>query len=58
MSLMLILGNVEQWIARVGGRFTKVLSTSKEGRVVSFYNKFYLSRSCEDKQIVSFEKDF
>ncbi|EJF74339.1 hypothetical protein ME7_01477 [Bartonella birtlesii LL-WM9] len=55
---MLILGNVEQWIARVGGRFTKVLSTSKEGRVVSFYNKFYLSRSCEDKQIVSFEKDF
>ncbi|MET3590414.1 hypothetical protein ABID23_001523 [Bartonella silvatica] len=52
------LGKLDQWIARFGGRFTKVLSSSEEGRVVSFYNKLYLSRSFEEKQVVSFKKDF
>ncbi|WP_409360957.1 autotransporter outer membrane beta-barrel domain-containing protein [Bartonella heixiaziensis] len=52
------MGKFNQWTARAGGRLTKFLASSEEGRVISFYGKFYLMRSFEDKRFVSFKNDF
>ncbi|GAA5100860.1 autotransporter outer membrane beta-barrel domain-containing protein [Bartonella acomydis] len=52
------LGKFDQWIARFGGRLSKYLSSSEEGRVISFYSKLYLSYNFRERQFVSFKKDF
>ncbi|WP_034452323.1 autotransporter outer membrane beta-barrel domain-containing protein, partial [Bartonella grahamii] len=41
-----------------GGRLSKTLNISEEGRVVSFYSKLSYLNSFEDKQFVSFKNDF
>ncbi|WP_455465746.1 autotransporter family protein [Bartonella sp. B39] len=48
----------EQWLMRVGGRLTKTLTASDEGRVVSFNGKFHLVHSFEEKQFVRFKDAF
>ncbi|MBB4076801.1 outer membrane autotransporter protein [Bartonella fuyuanensis] len=52
------LGKFHQWVGRVGGRLSKMLNVSEGGRVVSFYSKLSYLHSFEDKQFVSFKKDF
>ncbi|WP_375636443.1 autotransporter outer membrane beta-barrel domain-containing protein [Bartonella sp. MR90HLJMH] len=52
------LGKFHQWVGRVGGRLSKTLNISEEGRVVSFYSKLSYLNSFEDKQFVSFKNDF
>ncbi|WP_034451964.1 autotransporter outer membrane beta-barrel domain-containing protein, partial [Bartonella grahamii] len=41
-----------------GGRLSKTLNISEEGRVVSFYSKLSYLHSFEDKRFVSFKNDF
>ncbi|WP_375656241.1 autotransporter outer membrane beta-barrel domain-containing protein [Bartonella sp. MR63HLJHH] len=52
------LGKFHQWVGRVGGRLSKTLNVSEEGRVISFYSKLSYLHSFEDKQFVSFKNDF
>ncbi|WP_375636444.1 autotransporter outer membrane beta-barrel domain-containing protein [Bartonella sp. MR90HLJMH] len=52
------LGKFHQWVGRVGGRLSKTLNVSEEGRVVSFYSKLSYLHSFEDKRFVSFKNDF
>ncbi|WP_375644971.1 autotransporter outer membrane beta-barrel domain-containing protein [Bartonella sp. MR100HLJHH] len=52
------LGKFHQWMGRVGGRLSKTLNVSEEGRVVSFYSKLSYLHSFEDKRFVSFKNDF
>ncbi|WP_019220129.1 autotransporter outer membrane beta-barrel domain-containing protein [Bartonella florencae] len=52
------LGKFDQWTARFGGCLSKLLSSSEEGRVISFYSKLYLSYNFREKNVVSFKKDF
>ncbi|WP_156851791.1 autotransporter outer membrane beta-barrel domain-containing protein, partial [Bartonella refiksaydamii] len=52
------MGKFHQWMARFGGRLTRVLAGSEEGRIISFYSKLYLLHSSGDRQFVSFKKDF
>ncbi|WP_142417043.1 autotransporter outer membrane beta-barrel domain-containing protein [Bartonella massiliensis] len=52
------LGKFHQWVGRVGGRLSKTLHVSEEGRVVSFYSKLSYLHSFEEKQFVSFKDDF
>ncbi|EJF83306.1 outer membrane autotransporter barrel domain-containing protein [Cardidatus Bartonella washoeensis 085-0475] len=52
------LGKFYQWMVRFGGRLSKLLSSSEERRVISFYGKLYLSHSFGDRQFVSFKRDF
>ncbi|WP_375640775.1 autotransporter outer membrane beta-barrel domain-containing protein [Bartonella sp. MM55XZML] len=52
------LGKFHQWVGRVGGCLSKTFNVAEEGRVVSFYSKLSYLHSFEDKQFVSFKKDF
>ncbi|WCR54730.1 MAG: hypothetical protein PG977_000123 [Bartonella clarridgeiae] len=52
------LGNHNQWIASIGGRFTKTMMGSEEGRIVSFYSKFHFAHNYENKRIVHFKDAF
>ncbi|WP_114647970.1 autotransporter outer membrane beta-barrel domain-containing protein [Bartonella grahamii] len=52
------LGKFHQWVGRFGGRLSKTLNISEEGRVVSFYSKLSYLHSFEDKRFVSFKNDF
>ncbi|GAA4665246.1 autotransporter outer membrane beta-barrel domain-containing protein [Bartonella pachyuromydis] len=52
------LGKFSQWTGRIGARLSKTLTTSKIGRVASFYSMLYFSHSFGDRQFVSFKKDF
>ncbi|WP_409360958.1 autotransporter outer membrane beta-barrel domain-containing protein [Bartonella heixiaziensis] len=52
------LGKFHQWVGRVGGRLSKTLNVSEEGRAISFYSKLSYLHSFEDKQFVSFKNDF
>ncbi|WP_208433451.1 autotransporter outer membrane beta-barrel domain-containing protein [Bartonella elizabethae] len=52
------LGKFHQWMGGVGGRLSKTLNVSQEGREISFYSKFSYLHSFEDKQFVSFKDDF
>ncbi|WP_375677084.1 MULTISPECIES: autotransporter outer membrane beta-barrel domain-containing protein [unclassified Bartonella] len=57
-NLEVDLGKFHQWVGRVGGRLSKTLNASEEGREVSFYSKLSYLHSFEDKQFVSFKNDF
>ncbi|PIT69279.1 autotransporter outer membrane beta-barrel domain-containing protein [Bartonella tribocorum] len=57
-NLNVDLGKFHQWVGRVGGRLSKTLGVSQEGREVSFYSKLFYLHSFEDKQFVSFKNDF
>ncbi|WP_156809246.1 autotransporter outer membrane beta-barrel domain-containing protein, partial [Bartonella queenslandensis] len=52
------LGKFHQWVGRVGGRLSKTLGVSEQGREVSFYSKLSYLHSFENKQFVSFKNDF
>ncbi|WP_345116599.1 autotransporter outer membrane beta-barrel domain-containing protein, partial [Bartonella jaculi] len=52
------LGNLDQWLVRAGGRLTKTLSVTDEGRVVSFYGKLHLTHGFGEKQAVHFKDAF
>ncbi|WP_342753038.1 autotransporter outer membrane beta-barrel domain-containing protein [Bartonella sp. ML69XJBT] len=52
------LGKFSQWTGRIGARLSKTLTTSKVGRLVSFYSMLYFSHSFGDRQFVSFKKEF
>ncbi|VEJ45862.1 autotransporter outer membrane beta-barrel domain-containing protein [Bartonella vinsonii] len=52
------MGNLDQWVARVGGRLTKTLSATDEARVVAFYGKLHLSHGLGGKQSVHFKDAF
>ncbi|WP_336279599.1 autotransporter family protein [Bartonella sp. CB175] len=52
------IGKLDQWVARIGGRLTKILNTTEEGRVISFYGKLNLSHSFGKKHVVHFKDAF
>ncbi|WP_273788237.1 autotransporter family protein [Bartonella grahamii] len=52
------MGNLDQWVARVGGRLTKTPTGSEGVNAVSFYGKLYLAHGFEGKQSVHFKDAF
>ncbi|MBB4076805.1 outer membrane autotransporter protein [Bartonella fuyuanensis] len=52
------LGKLHQWIARVGGRLTKMLVATDESRVVSVYGKLNLAHGFGGKRFVHFKDPF
>ncbi|WP_375627327.1 autotransporter outer membrane beta-barrel domain-containing protein [Bartonella sp. PS17NMGDW] len=52
------MGNLDQWVARVGGRLTKTPTGSEGVNAVSFYGKLYLAHGFEGKQPVHFKDAF
>ncbi|WP_455481733.1 autotransporter outer membrane beta-barrel domain-containing protein [Bartonella sp. B35(2025)] len=52
------MGRPDQWVMRTGGRLTKTLASSEEGRTVSFYGKLNLSNNLGGKQFVYFKDTF
>ncbi|WP_336294569.1 autotransporter outer membrane beta-barrel domain-containing protein [Bartonella sp. CB169] len=52
------MGKFNQLTARVGGRLTRIFSTFEEGSVISLYGKLYLLHSFEDREFMSFKRDF
>ncbi|WP_375607402.1 MULTISPECIES: autotransporter outer membrane beta-barrel domain-containing protein [unclassified Bartonella] len=52
------MGNLNQWVARVGGRLTKIPTGSEGVNAVAFYGKLYLAHGFEGKQSVHFNDAF
>lgn len=52
------MGKLDQWVARVGGRLTKVRTGSEGIEAISFYGKLYLSHGFGKKQTVHFKDAF
>ncbi|WP_175869010.1 autotransporter family protein [Bartonella gabonensis] len=52
------LGKLHQWIARLGGRLTKMLVATDEDRVISVYGKLHLTHGFGGKQLVHFKDAF
>ncbi|VEJ45861.1 autotransporter outer membrane beta-barrel domain-containing protein [Bartonella vinsonii] len=52
------MGKLGQWVARVGGRLTKMFSASEKERDISMYGKFYFTHAFEEKQAVHFKDAF
>ncbi|WP_273755359.1 autotransporter outer membrane beta-barrel domain-containing protein [Bartonella sp. MM73XJBT.G] len=52
------MGNLDQWVARVGGRLTKNPTGSKGVNAVAFYGKLYLAHGFGEKQSVNFSDSF
>ncbi|WP_234924836.1 autotransporter outer membrane beta-barrel domain-containing protein [Bartonella vinsonii] len=52
------MGNLDQWVARVGGRLTKTPIGSEGMNAVAFYGKLYLAHGFEGKQSVHFKDAF
>lgn len=52
------MGNLDQWVARVGGRLTKTPTGSEGVDAVAFYGKLYLAHGFGEKQTVHFNDAF
>ncbi|EJF97944.1 outer membrane autotransporter barrel domain-containing protein [Bartonella vinsonii subsp. arupensis Pm136co] len=52
------MGKLGQWVARVGGRLSKMFSASEKERDVSMYGKLYFTHAFEEKQTVHFKDAF
>ncbi|WP_455476365.1 autotransporter family protein [Bartonella sp. B17] len=52
------LGNLEQWVTRVGGRLTKTLSAKEDARVLSFYGKLHFAHGFGENKTVHFKDAF
>ncbi|WP_273789425.1 autotransporter outer membrane beta-barrel domain-containing protein [Bartonella sp. ML70XJBT] len=52
------MGNLDQWVARVGGRLTKNPTGSEGVKAVAFYGKLYLAHGFGEKQSVNFSDSF
>ncbi|WP_375671278.1 autotransporter outer membrane beta-barrel domain-containing protein [Bartonella sp. SD1336NMGDW] len=52
------MGNLNQWVARVGGRLTKIPTGSEGVNAIAFYGKLYLAHGFEGKQSVHFKDAF
>ncbi|WP_375663745.1 autotransporter outer membrane beta-barrel domain-containing protein [Bartonella sp. CL63NXGY] len=52
------MGNLNQWVARVGGRLTKIPTGSEGVNAIAFYGKLYLAHGFEGKQSVHFNDAF
>ncbi|EJF92818.1 outer membrane autotransporter barrel domain-containing protein [Bartonella taylorii 8TBB] len=52
------MGKHDQWVMRVGGRMTKILTASQTGRFVSFNGKLRLAHNFGEKQFVHFGDEF
>ncbi|WP_142417037.1 autotransporter outer membrane beta-barrel domain-containing protein [Bartonella massiliensis] len=52
------MGNLDQWVARVGGRLTKNPAGSEGVDAVAFYGKLYLAHGLGGKQSVHFSDAF
>lgn len=52
------MGNLDQWVARVGGRLTKIPTGSEGVDAVAFYGKLYLAHGFGEKQTVHFSDSF
>ncbi|WP_144754449.1 autotransporter outer membrane beta-barrel domain-containing protein [Bartonella saheliensis] len=52
------MGNLDQWVARVGGRLTKNPTGSEGVNAVAFYGKLYLAHGFGEKQSVQFKDTF
>ncbi len=52
------MGNLDQWVVRVGGRLTKTPTGSEGVNAVAFYGKLYLAHGFEEKQSVHFKDAF
>ncbi|WP_273719114.1 MULTISPECIES: autotransporter outer membrane beta-barrel domain-containing protein [Bartonella] len=52
------MGNLDQWVARVGGRLTRTPTGSEGVDAVAFYGKLYLAHGFGEKQSVRFNDAF
>ncbi len=52
------IGNIDQWVTRVGGRLTKMLTVGEEARVISFYGKVHVAHGFGGKQFAHFKDAF
>ncbi|EJF80577.1 autotransporter outer membrane beta-barrel domain-containing protein [Bartonella doshiae] len=52
------MGNLDQWLVRVGGRLTKAPKGAEGMNAVSFYGKLHLVHGFGSKQMVRFTDDF
>ncbi|WP_246744102.1 autotransporter family protein [Bartonella raoultii] len=52
------MGNLDQWVARVGGRLTKNPTGSEGVNAVAFYGKLYFAHGFGEKQSVQFKDTF
>ncbi|WP_246744074.1 autotransporter outer membrane beta-barrel domain-containing protein [Bartonella raoultii] len=52
------MGNLDQWVARVGGRLTKSPKGSEGVDAIAFYSKLYLVHGFEGKKSVQFKDTF
>ncbi|MCZ2159076.1 autotransporter outer membrane beta-barrel domain-containing protein [Bartonella sp. 220] len=52
------MGKLGKWVARVGGRLTKMFSASEKERDISMYGKLYFTHAFEEKQTVHFKDAF
>ncbi|WP_273782708.1 autotransporter outer membrane beta-barrel domain-containing protein [Bartonella sp. ML69XJBT] len=52
------MGTLDQWLARIGGRLTKVLPAADEAHVISLYGKLHVTHNFGKKQFVQFKDAF
>ncbi|MET3560522.1 outer membrane autotransporter protein [Bartonella japonica] len=52
------MGTLDQWVARVGGRLSKLSAGSEGVNVVAFYGKLYFAHGFGGKQTVHFKDAF
>ncbi|WP_175869009.1 autotransporter outer membrane beta-barrel domain-containing protein [Bartonella gabonensis] len=52
------MGNLDQWVARVGGRLIKIPTGSEGVNAVAFYGKLYLAHGFGERQSVHFSDAF
>ncbi|WP_345116658.1 autotransporter outer membrane beta-barrel domain-containing protein [Bartonella jaculi] len=52
------MGKLDQLVMRIGGRLTKTLPASQEGRVISFNGKLHFAHGFREKQFVHFKDAF
>ncbi|WP_017196465.1 autotransporter outer membrane beta-barrel domain-containing protein [Bartonella birtlesii] len=52
------MGKLNQWVMRVGGRFSKIFAEFEKDRIISLYGKIHFSHRFEEKQFVHFKDAF
>ncbi|UNE53600.1 autotransporter outer membrane beta-barrel domain-containing protein [Bartonella machadoae] len=52
------MGKLDKWMVRVGGRLTKMLSSSEKDHEAAFYGKLHFTHGFEGKQTVHFKDAF
>ncbi|OLL52840.1 hypothetical protein AT238_07750 [Bartonella henselae] len=52
------MNNPHQWMIRIGGRLTKTVTTTENGRSFSFYGKVNATKTFGEDQTIHIDKDY